>query len=121
MGLPIFRRLPRDRGERRKIGKRIRHPQDIESAEVQWKPQQRAKIKIRPKARHKNRENLPEKKNTPEKQCHPLQAALGKKSVCAGIEGKTQSDNQDAAEDTRKDQANQVEAVIFLEQAVPQY
>jgi len=45
---------------------------------------------------------------------------LGKKGVRAGIEGKTQSKNEHASKDSSKDQANQVETVIFLAQAVAQ-
>ena len=44
---------------------------------------------------------------------------MGDKGVGAGIKGKTQSDDQDAREDARKDQADQVQTIIFLAEAVP--
>ena len=87
--------------------------------ESQRKPQQRAELEICPKARYKHGEKLPEEKNSPEKQGHLLEAALGDKGVGAGIKGKTQSDDQDAREDARKDQADQVETIIPLAEAVP--
>ena len=38
----------------------------------------------------------------------------------ACVKCKTESNHQDAAEDARENQAHQIEAIIFLAQAVPQ-
>src|SRR5207302_2695988 len=102
------------------ISEPICQPNDVERAEAQRKPQQRAKLEIRPEARHKDRENLPEKKNGPEEQLHPLQTSLGNKGIGARVKCKTESNHQDAAEDARENQAGQIEAIIFLAKAVPQ-
>ena len=74
---------PADRSKGGEIREAISEADDVERAEAQRKPKQRAKFKIRAEARYENRENLPEKKNSPEKQRHPLLAALRQKSVGA--------------------------------------
>src|SRR5712692_485464 len=63
---------PANRCERREIGEPIRQPDDVEGAEAQREPKQGAELEIRPEAGDKNREYLPEEKNSPEKECYPL-------------------------------------------------
>jgi len=87
-------------------------PNDIERAEAQRKPQQRAEIKFAPKPAQKRGKSA-RKENT-QKATHRLQAALGKKGVSAGIEGKTQSKNEHATKDSSKDQAIRSRRLFFL-------
>src|SRR6266478_629342 len=49
-----------------------RQHDDVEGAEAQREPKQGAELEIRPEAGYKNREYLPEEKNSPEKECYPL-------------------------------------------------
>src|SRR5260370_34624420 len=84
------------------------------------KSQKRSEIEISTRPGYKNRENLPEKKNPPKEQRHPLETALRKKGIGAGVKCETQSDHQDAAEDASDDHSDQVETIVFLAHAVAQ-
>src|SRR6266700_2632879 len=109
---------PAQRCDRGEISDPIRQADDVERAEAQRETQQRSKLEIRSKTRDEDRKNLPEKKNAPEKQCHPARAAARKKGIRSSVGRKAQSEDQNAAQDSGQDQSDQIEAVIFLAQAV---
>src|SRR5215471_6338094 len=109
---------PADRGDRGKIREAIGEANDVERAEAQRKAQQSAKFKTRSEAGSKNGEELPENKNAPEKQSDPSGASLGKESISASEKCETEANHKDAAEHTDKHQAEQIEAITPLPQAI---